>query len=112
MSSGRNLFPLTRTCSTSAQTHTFFVQPCNSWYTQNDLYRLAAAVKRDKYESRHMGNFRRIYPAAAPPLQAKYEWLLQGSTRVFATSMKAKAHNTIGRIQVGLSNLHWVYAGL
>lgn len=49
-----------------------------------------------------MGNFRRIYPAAAPPVQAKYEWLLQGSARMFATSMKAKAHNTIGRIQVGL----------
>ena len=48
-----------------------------------------------------MGNFRRIYPAAVPPVQAKYEWLLQGSARMFATSMKAKAHNTIGRIQVG-----------
>ena len=52
-----------------------------------------------------MGNFRRIYPAAAPPVQAKYEWLLQGSARMFASSMKAKAHNTIGRIQVGLSAL-------
>ena len=53
-----------------------------------------------------MGNFRRVYPAAAPPLQAKYEWLLQGSARMFATSMKAKAHNTIGRIQVGLLHLN------
>ncbi|DBA78232.1 TPA: Tubulin polyglutamylase ttll13P, variant 2 [Trebouxia sp. C0005] len=61
--------------------------------------RLAAAHKRDKYEARHMGNFRRIYPSTSAPLQAKYEWLLQGSARLFASSMKAKAHNTIGRIQ-------------
>ena len=62
--------------------------------------RLAAAHKRDKYEARHDGNFRRIYPSSSAPLQAKYEWLLQGSARLFASSMKAKAHNTIGRIQV------------
>ena len=62
--------------------------------------RLAAAHKRDKYEARHVGNFRRIYPSSSAPLQAKYEWLLQGSARLFASSMKAKAHNTIGRIQV------------
>ncbi|DBA76353.1 TPA: hypothetical protein ACH3X1_010064 [Trebouxia sp. C0004] len=54
---------------------------------------------RDKYEARHMGNFRRIYPSSSALLQAKYEWLLQGSARLFASSMKAKAHNTIGRIQ-------------
>ncbi len=47
-----------------------------------------------------MGDFRRIYPSSSAPLQAKYEWLLQGSARLFASSMKAKAHNTIGRIQV------------
>ncbi len=74
--------------------------------------RLAAAHRRDKYEARHMGNFRRIYPASSAPLQAKYEWLLQGSARLFASSMKAKAHNTIGRIQVGLllpaSCFHWL----
>ena len=77
----------------------------------HDVHRLTAAQQRDKYEGRHMGNFRRIYPAAAPPVQAKYEWLLQGSARMFASSMKAKAHNTIGRIQVGLCSLHsrsWV----
>jgi hypothetical protein len=74
--------------------------------------RLAAAHKRDKYEARHMGNFRRIYPSSSAPLQAKYEWLLQGSARLFASSMKAKAHNTIGRIQVRLllpaSCFHWL----
>ena len=74
--------------------------------------RLAAAHKRDKYEARHMGNFRRIYPSLSAPLQAKYEWLLQGSARLFASSMKAKAHNTIGKIQVRLllpaSCFHWL----
>ena len=64
------------------------------------LCRLTAAHKREKYESRHLGNFKRIYPSAAAPLQAKYERLLQGSARLFASSMKAKPHNTIGRIQV------------
>ena len=62
--------------------------------------RLAAAVKREKTEQRHMGNFKRIYPAASAGAQAKYERLLQGSSRLFASSMKAKAYNTIGRIQV------------
>ncbi len=59
-----------------------------------------------------MGNFRRIYPSSSAQLQAKYEWLLQGSVRLFASSMKAKAHNTIGRIQVHLllpaSCCHWL----
>ena len=64
------------------------------------LCRLAAAYKREKYEARHMGNFKRIYPSSSAPLQAKYEWLLQGAARLFASSLKAKAHNTIGRIQV------------
>ena len=71
--------------------------------TESDLLalrRLAVALKREKYEARHMGNFTRIYPSSSAPVQAKYEWLLQGSARLFATSMKAKAHNTIGRIQV------------
>ncbi len=74
--------------------------------------RLAAAHKRDKYEARHIGNFRHIYPSTSAPLQAKYEWLLQGSARLFASSLKAKAHNTIGRIQVRLlllaSCFHWL----
>ena len=72
--------------------------------------RLAAAMKREKYEQRHMGNFKRIYPAAAASTQAKYERLLQGSARLFASSMKAKAYNTIGRIQVRCScTLHITY---
>ena len=67
------------------------------------MCRLAAAYKREKYEARHMGNFRRIYPSSSAPLQAKYEWLLQGSARLFASSLKSKAHNTIGRIQVRIA---------
>lgn len=74
---------------------------------RDHICRLAAAQKRDKYETRHLGNFRRIYPSPAAPLQAKYEWLLQGSARMFASSMKAKAHNTIGRIQVLLLLHPW-----
>ena len=52
-----------------------------------------------------MGNFRRIYPAASAAVQAKYERLLQGSARLFASSMKAKAYHTIGRIQVSPTGL-------
>ena len=68
------------------------------------LFRLAAAVKRDKYEQRHMGSFRCIYPSSSASVQAKYEWLLQGAARLFASSMKAKAYQTIGRIQVRLQS--------
>lgn len=73
-------------------------------------HRLAAAMKREKYEQRHIGNFRRIYPSSSAAVQAKYERLLQGSARLFASSMKAKAYSTIGRIQVITDHLTFTIA--
>lgn len=68
------------------------------------LCRTEAAASRQRHEDRHMGAFSRIYPPQDPVRQALYAQALQVAAAAFAGSMKAKAHSTIERLQVGVSN--------
>ena len=68
------------------------------------LRRTEAAANRQRHEDRHMGAFSRIYPTQDPARQALYAQALQAAAAAFAGSMKAKAHSTIERLQVGMNN--------
>ena len=68
------------------------------------LRRTEAAANRQRHEDRHMGAFSRIYPTQNPVRQALYAQALQVAAAAFAGSMKAKAHSTIERLQVGKSD--------
>ena len=68
------------------------------------LRRTEAAANRQRHEDRHMGAFSRIYPTQDPVRQALYAQALQVAAAAFAGSMKAKAHSTIERLQVGTRN--------